>query len=57
MTRVKVRSFTPPGARLELAATLQDHADGHATIALAAGAEGRPVATARVEIVAGDHAR
>jgi 3-hydroxymyristoyl/3-hydroxydecanoyl-(acyl carrier protein) dehydratase len=57
MTRVKVRSFTPPGARLELAATLQDHADGRATIALAAGAEGRSVATARVEIVAGDYAR
>ncbi|MBK9674994.1 MAG: hypothetical protein IPO82_07110 [Betaproteobacteria bacterium] len=54
MTRVKVRSFTPPGARLELAAELLGQDDGSATIALSARAEGKSVATACVEIAAGD---
>jgi hypothetical protein len=58
MTRVKVRSFTPPGARIELAARLQDRAEGGATIALEARGEDRKVvATARVDVAAGDHRR
>jgi 3-hydroxymyristoyl/3-hydroxydecanoyl-(acyl carrier protein) dehydratase len=57
MTRVKVRAFTPPGAQLDLAAELQDIGGGRATIALTASAKGRNVATARVEIAAGDTPR
>lgn len=52
MTRVKVRSFTPPGARLELAAELVTEAPAGASFALTATAEGRNVATARVELAA-----
>jgi 3-hydroxymyristoyl/3-hydroxydecanoyl-(acyl carrier protein) dehydratase len=52
MTRVKVRSFTPPGARLELAAELVGETQAGVSIALAATAEGKNVATARVELAA-----
>ena len=50
MTRVKVRSFTPPGQRLTIAAAMQPAAGTTATFHLSAAAEGRTVATARVEI-------
>ena len=52
MTRVKVRSFTPPGTRLELAAELVAGTPGGVSFALTATAEGRNVATARVELAA-----
>ncbi|NDP42682.1 MAG: hypothetical protein GZ089_08195 [Aromatoleum sp.] len=54
MTRVKVRAFTLPGQTLELAADLTPPADGHATIAMTARVEGKPVATARLEVAALD---
>ncbi len=50
MTHVKVRSFTPPGATLDLDAKLRDAAGGEATFMLSAQAEGKQVATARVVI-------
>ena len=51
MTRVKVRSFTPPGQRLAITAELQPATAGaSALFHLAAAAEGKTVATARVEI-------
>jgi 3-hydroxymyristoyl/3-hydroxydecanoyl-(acyl carrier protein) dehydratase len=50
MTRVKVRSFTPPGQQLDLAVSVQDCERDHATIALAVSFEGKSVATARVAI-------
>jgi 3-hydroxymyristoyl/3-hydroxydecanoyl-(acyl carrier protein) dehydratase len=50
MTRVKVRSFTPPGQRLAISAELQPATGAVATFHLAAAAEDRTVATARVEI-------
>lgn len=52
MTRVKVRSFTPPGQTLDLAAELTADDDSRATVALTASADGRTVATARLEVVA-----
>jgi 3-hydroxymyristoyl/3-hydroxydecanoyl-(acyl carrier protein) dehydratase len=53
MTRVKVRSFTPPGQRLDLTVSLQESARDRASIALAVSADEKSVATARVEIRAG----
>jgi 3-hydroxymyristoyl/3-hydroxydecanoyl-(acyl carrier protein) dehydratase len=50
MTNVKVRSFTPPGQTLALAAQLRPGADEAPTFQLTAEADGRTVATARVEI-------
>lgn len=50
MTNVKVRSFTPPGQLLVIAAELRVPKDGIATCMLSAHAEGRAVATARVDI-------
>jgi 3-hydroxymyristoyl/3-hydroxydecanoyl-(acyl carrier protein) dehydratase len=50
MTRVKVRSFTAPGSTLELAAELAPASAGGVAIALTASAEGRTVATARLEM-------
>jgi 3-hydroxymyristoyl/3-hydroxydecanoyl-(acyl carrier protein) dehydratase len=59
MTHVKVRSFTEPGATLELGADVRERRDGEATYHLAAEAGGRTVATARVVIaeMVGPHAR
>jgi 3-hydroxymyristoyl/3-hydroxydecanoyl-(acyl carrier protein) dehydratase len=52
VTDVKIRAFTPPGAVLELAADLVgDDADG-VHMKLAARADGKAVAAARVEIAA-----
>jgi len=50
MTNVKVRSFTPPGQTLALSAQLRPGGTDTATFQLTAEAEGRTVATARVEI-------
>ena len=50
MTNVKVRSFTPPGQALELAADLAVSAGGVTVASLSARAEGRMVATARVDL-------
>lgn len=50
MTHVKVRSFTPPGATLELSAQLREVGDDEATFFLTAQASERTVATARVVI-------
>lgn len=58
MTRVKVRSFTPPGARLELSARLHERTGDGAVIALEArGDDNRIVATARVDVAAGAPSR
>jgi 3-hydroxymyristoyl/3-hydroxydecanoyl-(acyl carrier protein) dehydratase len=50
MTHVKVRAFTPPGQVLALGAELRAPDEGVATCMLSADAEGRRVATARVDI-------
>lgn len=50
MTNVKVRSFTPPGQVLELTARMRPPHDRVATFELSAAAEGRTVATSRVDI-------
>ena len=50
MTHVKVRSFTPPGQQLVIGAEMKP-AHGHtATFHLSAAADGKSVATARVDI-------
>ena len=56
MTHVKVRSFTPPGQVLALTAELRPPQDGVATCMLAADADGKRVATARVELGPRSHA-
>ena len=50
MTNVKVRAFTPPGQVLTLTATLKPQSGRTATVQMGAQAEGRVVATARLEI-------
>jgi 3-hydroxymyristoyl/3-hydroxydecanoyl-(acyl carrier protein) dehydratase len=50
MTNVKVRSFTSPGQVLELAAELTVSGGGVISASLTARAEGRMVATARVDL-------
>lgn len=50
MTNVKVRSFTPPGQVLALTARMGPPQEGVATFQLAAAADGRTVATSRVDI-------
>ena len=50
MTNVKVRSFTPPGQMLELSAELAGPGGGVIVASLNARAEGRMVATARVDL-------
>jgi predicted secreted protein len=48
-----VRSFTPPGATLQLRAAIRDDThDDTVTVDLSVSAEGKTVATARAEIVA-----
>jgi len=51
MTRVKVRSFTPPGATLQLRAAIRPDTttDDAVTVDLTASADGKSVATARAE--------
>lgn len=50
MTNVKVRSFTAPGQVLELLAELEVSGGGAVVASLTARAEGRMVATARVDL-------
>jgi 3-hydroxymyristoyl/3-hydroxydecanoyl-(acyl carrier protein) dehydratase len=52
MTHVKMRSFIPPGARLDIDAALAPSDAGSATLRLAARMDGRTAATARLEVVA-----
>jgi 3-hydroxymyristoyl/3-hydroxydecanoyl-(acyl carrier protein) dehydratase len=56
MTNVKVRSFTPPGQTLTLAAQMQPPKGDVATFMLSAEADGKTVATARVDIAPGKDA-
>ena len=50
MTNVKVRSFTPPGQTLTVAAQMRPPKGDVATFMLSAGADGKTVATARASI-------
>ena len=50
MTNVKVRSFTPPGQALTVAAQMRPPKGEVATFMLSAEADGKTVATARVDI-------
>jgi 3-hydroxymyristoyl/3-hydroxydecanoyl-(acyl carrier protein) dehydratase len=52
MTHVKMRSFIPPGATLEIDAQLAPGDAGSATIRMAARMDGKTAATARLEVVA-----
>lgn len=52
-TQVKIRSFTDPGAKLDLEIDLVDASDQQARMKLAARADGKTVATARLEVAAG----
>ena len=52
MTHVKVRSFTAPGAVLEIAAQMAPPDGDTGRIRLSAQADGRSVATARLEFIA-----
>ena len=52
MTHVKMRSFIPPGARLDIAAELAPPRGEHATLKLSARMNDRIAATARLEVVA-----
>ncbi len=52
MTHVKMRTFIPPGAVLEIDAELTPHGSESATIRLAAQMSGKTAATARLEVVA-----
>jgi 3-hydroxymyristoyl/3-hydroxydecanoyl-(acyl carrier protein) dehydratase len=47
---VKIRAFTPPGQALELGAEILSAADDVARMKLGARADGRTVATARIEV-------
>jgi 3-hydroxymyristoyl/3-hydroxydecanoyl-(acyl carrier protein) dehydratase len=53
MTHVKMRSFIPPGAVLELDAALEPGEAGSALIRLAATMAAKTVATVRLEVIAG----
>ena len=52
MTHVKMRSFIPPGATLEIAAALAPLNGASATIRLSARMDGKIVATERLDVVA-----
>ncbi len=54
MTHVKVRSFTLPGQVLRLGVELRAPQDNVVTCMLSAQCDGKPVATARVDIRAGE---
>jgi 3-hydroxymyristoyl/3-hydroxydecanoyl-(acyl carrier protein) dehydratase len=55
MTHVKMRSFIAPGQAVELGAELAAAAGDAGTIRLSATVDGRVVATARLDVAAGDH--
>jgi 3-hydroxyacyl-[acyl-carrier-protein] dehydratase len=50
---VKIRSFTAPGQMLELQVDLQSATTEAALLKLAARAEGKAIATARIEVARG----
>jgi hypothetical protein len=52
MTHVKMRSFMPPGATLDMDAELAATGTDGATIRLAARLDGKTAATARLDVVA-----
>jgi 3-hydroxymyristoyl/3-hydroxydecanoyl-(acyl carrier protein) dehydratase len=54
MTHVKMRSFMPPGATLEIEAEMTPTGSAAATIKLAARLDGKIAATARLEVVSKD---
>ena len=58
MTRVKVRSFTPPGATLQMRAAIRSDGtdDDAVTVDLSVSTDGKSVATARAEFAARDAA-
>jgi 3-hydroxymyristoyl/3-hydroxydecanoyl-(acyl carrier protein) dehydratase len=56
MTNVKVRSFTPPGKRLQLGAEITAMAADSVNMALTARADERSVATARLQLAAPENA-
>jgi 3-hydroxymyristoyl/3-hydroxydecanoyl-(acyl carrier protein) dehydratase len=53
MTHVKMRSFIPPGAALDMDAELAATGTEGATIRLSARIEGKIVATARLDVTVG----
>ena len=55
VNQVKIRSFTAPGARLELEAVLQDIDGQRARLKVAARSDDKTVATARIEITSRSH--
>ena len=54
MTHVKMRSFIPPGAALDIGAEIASRSAAAATIKLSARMDDRIAATARLEVVAGE---
>jgi hypothetical protein len=52
MTHVKMRSFMPPGAAVDIDATLVPSGPDRATFRLAARMDGKTAATARLEVMA-----
>jgi 3-hydroxyacyl-[acyl-carrier-protein] dehydratase len=50
VTQVKIRSFTAPGARLQLEVLLQDADAQRARLKVSARSDDKTVATARVEV-------
>jgi 3-hydroxymyristoyl/3-hydroxydecanoyl-(acyl carrier protein) dehydratase len=50
VTQVKIRSFTAPGARLQLEVVLQDADAQRARLKVAARSEDKTIATARIEV-------
>jgi 3-hydroxymyristoyl/3-hydroxydecanoyl-(acyl carrier protein) dehydratase len=50
VTQVKIRSFTAPGARLQLEVLLQNIDAQHARLKVAARSEDKTIATARIEV-------
>ena len=50
VTQVKIRSFTAPGARLQLEVVLQDADAQRARLKIAARSEDKTIATARIEV-------
>ncbi len=54
MTHVKMRSFIPPGARLEIDAGFSPSDAGRGVFRLAARMDGKTAATARLEVIASE---
>jgi 3-hydroxymyristoyl/3-hydroxydecanoyl-(acyl carrier protein) dehydratase len=52
MTHVKMRSFIPPGARIDIGVELTPADAGSAKVRLSARMDGKTAATARLEVSA-----